>query len=413
MTPVVLDAQGRICAGHARVEAAKLLGMKLIPVIRATHLNETETRAFALADNKIASMAEWDREILATEIGELQIILPEIGTDIAVTGFDAGEVDSLMIDFADQSSNPADEIPELGDNATARTGDLFNLEKHRLLVGDARDEGSYTRLMRTEKAVMAFLDPPYNVRVDGHVGGRGRIKHRDFACASGEMTAEQFIGFLEETLGQCAAHTHDGGIHFICMDWRNIRELLEAASKVYSEMKNLCVWTKSNAGQGTFYRNQHELVFVYKHGTAAHINNFKLGQNGRWRTNVWAYAGVNSFRAGRMDELKMHPTVKPTSLVSDAIRDCSRRGSIVLDAFAGSGSTIMAAEQIGRRAYCLEIDANYADVAITRWQKFTGRDAVLESTGQTFGEVCAERGATETTATAPTVKSQRASHGQE
>ncbi len=238
---------------------------------------------------------------------------------------------------------------------------------------------------------MAFLDVPYNVKINGHAGGRGRIKHREFAHASGEMDAEQFIQFLQTTLSLCAAHLVDGGIAYVCMDWRHIGELLTAGQAAFTELKNICVWNKTTPGQGTFYRNQFELVFVYKHGNSPHINTFELGQHGRTRSNVWTYPGANSFRAGRLDELKMHPTVKPVVLVADAMRDCSRRGSIVLDAFAGSGTTIMAAEQTGRRAFCMEIDPLYIDVAIRRWQTFTKKDAVLHSTGQTFDELQLER----------------------
>jgi DNA modification methylase len=234
---------------------------------------------------------------------------------------------------------------------------------------------------------MAFLDPPYNVRVAGHVGGRGRIKHEEFACASGEMTSEQFVQFLKETLGTAARHTVDGGIAYVCMDWRHARELLDAGSAVYDELKNICVWAKTTPGQGSFYRSQHELVFVFKRGASPHLNTFELGQHGRTRSNVWTYPGANAFRAGRMDELKMHPTVKPVALIADAMRDCSRRGSVILDPFAGSGTSIMAAEKIGRRAFCMEIEPRYVDVAIRRWQQYTGKDAILESTGQTFGEL--------------------------
>ena len=245
--------------------------------------------------------------------------------------------------------------------------------------------------MQGEMAEMAFLDPPYNVKIDGHVGGRGRTKHREFAYASGEMTSDQFVRFLQETLGLCAYHTVDGGITYVCMDWRHARELLAAGAAVYDELKNICVWAKTTPGQGSFYRSQHELVFVYKRGQAPHLNTFELGQHGRTRSNVWTYPGANTFRAGRMDELKIHPTVKPVALIADAMRDCSQRGSIILDAFAGSGTTVMAAEQIGRRAFCIEIEARYVDVAIRRWQRFTGKDAILEPTGQTFEEVLTAR----------------------
>ena len=201
------------------------------------------------------------------------------------------------------------------------------------------------------------------------------------------MTADEFIGFLEETLGLCARYSADGSIHFVCMDWRHAGELIAAGGAVFSELKNVCVWVKNNGGQGSFYRSQHELVFVFKNGRGPHLNTFGLGQGGRSRTNVWNYAGVNTFRTGRMDELQMHPTVKPVALVADAMRDCSKRGAIVLDAFAGSGTTIMAAEQVGRRAYCMEIDPVYADVCVRRWQAYTGRDAVLAITGETFDEL--------------------------
>jgi DNA modification methylase len=392
ISPIIADDRGRIVAGHARLEAAKLIGLKHVPVIRVSHLSETEIRAYMLADNKLAEKAGWDREILAMELEELQIALPEVGLDLAITGFEPAEVDAIMGDFGEGRVNPADEIPELEDIAVARKGDLFVLGRHRLLVGDARDAQAYVNLMQGQTATMAFLDPPYNVKIDGHVGGRGRIKHREFAFAAGEMTSEEFVGFLQGTLAGCARHTVDGGINFVCMDWRHARELLEAGASVYDELKNICVWTKTTPGQGSFYRSQHELVFVYKRGHAPHLNTFELGQRGRTRTNVWTYAGANAFRAGRMDELRMHPTVKPVALIADAMKDCSQRGSIVLDAFAGSGSTIMAAEQVGRHAFCIEIDPRYVDVVVRRWQRVTRKDAILEATGQTFDEVLAAHG---------------------
>jgi DNA modification methylase len=386
--PVVVDNRGRIVAGHGVWLAAKKLGLKLIPVIRVSHLSETQLRAYALADNQLATKSGWDRELLSLEFGDLQIALPEIGLDLTMLGFDTGEIDSVFEDFGDGATNPADEIPEIDDGpAVSQLGDVFVMGRHRLLVGDARDPDAYQRLMQGEVAEMGIHDPPYNVRIQGNVGGRGRIKRREFACASGEMDSPQFIAFLKATLGPCARHSLDGAIHYVCVDWRHVGELIAAGTEVFDDLKNMCVWVKSNAGQGSFYRSQHELVLVFKHGHAPHLNNFGLGAGGRTRSNVWRYAGVNSFRAGRMDELKMHPTVKPVAMIADAIRDCSRRGSIVLDAFAGSGTTIMAAEQLGRRAFCMEIDPRYADVAIRRWQAVTKRDAVLEATGQTFDQL--------------------------
>ena len=387
INPIVVDESGTIYAGHARAEAAKLLGLSHVPVVRPSHLSETEMRAYMLADNKLATLAGWDPELLGTEFADLQIRLPEAGLDLDITGFEPGEIDLIMSDLAEDNANSADDLSGLDDAPVANSGDLFVLGRHRIIVGDARDEETYERLLGSEKAAMAFLDPPYNVKVNGHVGGRGKIKHPEFAEASGEMNSDQFVQFLKATLGQCARHTIDGAITYVCMDWRHASDLLKAGAAVYDDLKNICVWSKSTPGQGSFYRSQHEFVFVYKTGTAPHINTFELGQHGRSRSNVWSYPGANSFRAGRINELKMHPTVKPVALIADAMRDCSRRGSIILDAFAGSGSTIAAAEKVGRRAFCVEIAPPYADVAIRRWQRITGKDAILKSTEQTFDDL--------------------------
>jgi DNA modification methylase len=239
---------------------------------------------------------------------------------------------------------------------------------------------------------VVFTDPPYNVPIDGHVGGLGAVKHREFKMASGEMTSVEFEHFLKTVFGNLASAGVDGALHFICMDWRHMAEVMSAASGVYSELKNLCVWNKNNGGMGSLYRSKHELVFVYKAGTAPHLNTIELGKHGRYRTNVWDYAGVNTFRSGREAELEMHPTVKPTALVIDAIKDCSRRGEIVLDVFAGSGTTIMAAHKSRRRARAIELDPLYVDVAIRRWQSYTGQVGRMAVTGETFAEAEERRG---------------------
>ncbi len=260
-----------------------------------------------------------------------------------------------------------------------------------MLCGDARDPLSYAALLGDEKVRLVFTDPPYNVRIDGHVGGLGAIKHREFAMASGEMSVAEFQRFLTTVFENMAEFSEDGAIHFVCMDWRHLGEIQAAAKGVYSALKNLCVWNKDNGGMGSFYRSKHELVFVFKVGTAPHINTVELGRGGRYRTNVWDYAGVNTLRPGRTEELEMHPTVKPVALVIDAIKDCSRRGDIVLDPFSGSGTTIMAAQKGGRRARAMEIDPLYCDVAIRRWQAFTGEQAKLEVIGTTFDEMAKQR----------------------
>lgn len=391
MWPIVIDERGIIRAGVGRWQAALLLGLRFIPVIRVGHLSEIEFRAFQLADNKLAEKAGWDRGVLAVELDELQVALPEIGLTLNDTGFDPDEIDSILLDLEDGDPGEDDSFEPPRGPAISRRGEMFTLGRHRLVIEDARDPRAFASLMQGELADIAFLDPPYNVPVRGHISGRGRVKHPEFMCAAGEMSAGEFTSFLITTLGHCARHSANGAIHFVCMDWRHDKELLEAGSVVYGELKNICIWVKTNAGQGSFYRSQYEQVFVYKCGNGPHINTFGLGQNGRSRSNVWRYAGVNTFKAGRMDELRQHPTVKPVELVVDALRDCSRRGSLVLDAFCGSGTTLLAAERIGRRAYCLELDPSYADVAIRRWQRFTGRDAIVQRTGQTFSELEAER----------------------
>jgi DNA modification methylase len=388
--PILVDEGYSIIAGYGRDQAAKLLGLKEVPVIIMAGLSEAEKRALALADNKIAANAGWDRAMLAAELGELADLLPDCDLTLDITGFEPAEIDSLMGDFVDPEHDPADEVPQLVEEPISRRGDLWVLGSHCLLCGDAREEANLRRLMGRERGGMVFTDSPYNVRV-ASIQGRGRIRHREFAMASGEMAPEAFIEFLVTCTTLAARYSVQGSIHFLCIDWRHIGEMLAAGKQVYSELKNLVVWVKSNAGQGTFYRSQHELIFVFKNGEAPHVNNFELGQHGRNRSNVWTYAGANTFRPGRMQDLAEHPTVKPLALVADAMRDCSKRGDIVLDPFMGSGTTILAAERVGRRGYGLELDPQYVDVAVRRWESYTKRDATLKTTGQTFGEVASVR----------------------
>jgi DNA modification methylase len=385
VNPVLIDEDHQIIAGHGRVAAAKRLGLTEVPVLRIEHLSEEEKRAYILADNRLAEDAGWDQELLAIELQGL------IDCDFAieVTGFEACEVD-IVLDDAAAANAPDhsldDEIPPLAQRSITKLGDLWQLGGHRLLCGDALSAASYDLLLNGDQASLIFTDPPYNVPIDGHVSGLGKRQHREFGMGSGEMTPEQFQTFLQTVFGHLVAHSVSGSIHFVCMDWRHLGETLAAGESVYSELKNLCVWVKSNGGMGTFYRSRHELVFAFKNGSAEHINNFELGQNGRCRTNVWEYAGANSFGRARDDALAMHPTVKPVALVADALRDCSKRGQIVLDPFAGSGSTLVAAEKTGRRARVLELDPLYCDTIIRRWQTVTGKRAIHRASRQTFEE---------------------------
>ena len=383
---VVVDEDGVILVGHGRCQAARIAGLEAVPVLRLSHLTAEQKIAFSLADNKIALNADWEMDQLKVLWQEL--VGAEINFDLEVTGFETAEID-LLVDGPTEPErlDRSDLLPPVQTEAVSRLGDLWHLGDHRLLCADACDPASYADLMEDEPARLVFTDPPYNVRIDGHVGGLGAVKHREFKMASGEMTSAEFEHFLKTVFGNLASASIDGAVHFICMDWRHLGEVMNAAAGIYSELKNLCVWNKNNGGMGSFYRSKHELVFVYKVGSAPHLNTVELGKHGRYRTNVWDYAGVNTFRSGRDAELEMHPTVKPTALVIDAIKDCSRRGDIVLDAFSGSGTTIMAAHKSRRRARAIELDPLYVDVAIRRWQTYAGQTATMAVTGESFEEV--------------------------
>lgn len=391
MSPVLVDSKNGIIAGHGRVAAAQQLGMSDIPTVRVDHLSPAQVRAYVIADNKLAENAGWDRNLLALELQELSV---ELNFDVTVTGFETAEVDLLIGEVGQTQPEEADNVPEIDRSKPAIScpGDLWRIGDHFLLCGDALDKASYRTLLGSKKAQMVFTDPPYNVPIAGHVSGKGKAKHREFAMASGEMTEAQFTKFLKTTFERLEAFSANGSIHFICMDWRHMQEVLDAATP-YSELKNLCVWAKTNAGMGSLYRSQHELVFVFKSGTAPHINNVELGRFGRNRTNIWNYAGVNTFSKERDAELAMHPTVKPLALVADAILDCSKRGGIVLDVFAGSGTTLIAAEKTGRRGYGIEFDPYYVDTIIRRFSSTYDLKAVHVQTGKTFEEMSAKQSA--------------------
>lgn len=390
--PVLVDGHGGIIAGHGRVEAAKRLGLKTVPTIRLDHLNEEQLRAYVIADNRLAEIAGWDREMLAIELQYLSAI--DVDFDVEIVGFETAEIDLMIEGFETAETGEADHVPEPEDDqpAVTRIGDLWLLGRHRLLCADALDKASYQRLMAGESARMVFTDPPYNVRVDGHVCGLGKIKHREFAMASGEMSEAQYVAFLQAALAGLAEACVDGALLYVFIDWRHVYELLSAARKVGLDLFNLVVWNKTNGGMGSFYRSKHELVCVFKKGRAPHINNIELGSHGRYRTNVWSHPGVNTLGKSRLDELAMHPTVKPVALVADAVKDCTRRGDIVLDGFAGSGTILMAAEKTGRIGYGVELDARYVDTAVRRWERHTGKKAIHAETSLTMEELAEARG---------------------
>ncbi|MEP2726926.1 site-specific DNA-methyltransferase [Roseibium sp.] len=388
--PLMVDDQNQIIAGHGRLAAAKELGLKSIPCIRLSALNPAQRRGYLIADNKIALNASWDIEALALEFGDLL----EMDFEVDLTGFEQPEVDKVMYDVAQASTKheaPEDACPPTpsASEVVTRSGDHWTLGRHALLCGDAKDPTAIDALMGNAKTDMVFIDPPYNVRIKGNVSGKGR--HGEFAEASGEMSRAEFTEFLTSSFQSVERACRSGAIVYVCMDWRHLEELLAAGYAVFTHLMNLCVWAKTNGGMGTFYRSQHELIFVWKVGDDPHTNNFGLGDAGRYRTNVWSYAGVNTFKAEREEELAMHPTVKPVALVADAIRDVSNRGQSVLDVFGGSGTTLIAAEKTGRIARLMELDPAYCDVTIRRWEKLTGKSAVLLSSGADFASVEADR----------------------
>ncbi len=387
--PLLVDGDLQVIAGHGRLLASKLLGLDQVPVIRLEHLSEHQRRAFMIADNRLTENSEWDDQLLGEELKILSEA--EIDFSLEVIGFEMGEIDLRIENLTpgvEDETDPADSLPEPSRVAVTQSGDAWALGKHRVLCADALMQRSYEQLLDDRRANVVFTDPPYNVPISGHVSGNGKIQHREFPMASGELSESGFTDFLSIALTLFAEFSREGSVHYVCMDWRHMKELLAAGRAARSKLLNMCVWVKDNAGMGSFYRSQHELVFVFENGTKSYRNNVQLGRFGRSRSNVWHYPGVNSFARATEEGnlLALHPTVKPVALVADAIMDCSARGDIVLDAFLGSGTTVIAAERTGRTCYGMELDPGYVDTVVRRWQKFTGLGALHQRTGQTFAQ---------------------------
>jgi DNA modification methylase len=392
--PVLVGRHGDVIAGHGRLMACPELGITEVPTLCLDHLSPAQARAFMIADNKLTEIATWDDRLLAEQLRDLS--LSGLDFSLEVTGFMTAEIDlriNSLEDKPSQDADPADVLPESpAGPLVSKIGDAWLLGRNRLLCGSALDTLAFTALMGQEHAAMVFTDPPYNVEVDGHASGLGAIHHRPFPMASGEMDKAEFTAFLAQACRNLAAFSAAGSLHFICMDWRHLDELLVAGAEAYGELKNLCVWVKDNAGMGSLYRSQHELVLVFKQRGGAHRNNVQLGQFGRNRSNVWHYPGANSFaRCGTEGNLlALHPTVKPVAMVADAILDCTERGDIVLDGFLGSGTTVIAAERTGRRCYGVELDPVFVDTAVRRWQLLTGGKARHAASGSYFDDLAGE-----------------------
>ncbi|HIF51315.1 MAG TPA: DNA methylase N-4 [Thiotrichaceae bacterium] len=389
INPVIIDENFQIIAGHGRVLAAEHIKLTQVPTIQVTHLTESEIRAYRLADNKLADNSNWDNELLKIELEYLTNI--DIDIDVNLTGFETAEIDVLLnTPLEEDPEDPPPLLPEAEDIVT-RQGDLWLCGPHKIICGDCRDENTLNTLMGKSKARIIITDPPYNVPIDGHVCGLGKIKHKDFAMASGEMTSPEFAHFLKQCFEKFVQFSTDGSLHFVFMDWRHLQELLTAGNDIYETFINLCIWVKTNAGMGSLYRSQHELIAIFKNGLAPHINNIELGKYGRYRTNVWSYPGVNSFGKERDETLAMHPTVKPIAMIADAIMDVTNHNDIVLDGFVGSGTTLLAAEQTNRRCYAIEIDPRYVDVALNRWMAATSKMPVHAKSNLPFTEIAEQR----------------------
>jgi DNA modification methylase len=387
--PLLIDEAGTILAGHGRLEAARRLGLHEVPTLTITGLSESEKRAIVIADNALPAQAEWDFELLREHFKNLV----EVDFDVELTGFSTGEVD-LIIDsetIADKPTTGEILDVEVQDVPVSREGDIWQCGRHSVLCGNSLRPEGFEDLLNGDVADLVVADPPYNVRVDGHATGNGKTRHREFQMASGEMSEEEFTKFLASFIGNAIQFSRNGAIHFIFMDWRHLPELLAAARPQYSDWKNLLVWNKTNAGQGSFYRSKHELIGVFKNGEGRHINNFGLGAKGRYRTNVLNYPSVNSMHPARKGEVALHPTVKPIALIADLIRDCSRRNDLVLDPFGGSGTTLLAAERTGRIARLIELDPLYVDLTVRRWEKASGKPALLVGANEPFQNVTAKR----------------------
>ncbi len=381
--PIAIDREGLVVSGHARLEAAKKLGLEQVPVIYLEHLSKEQIKAFTIADNRLSEMSSWDDALLATQLKELSSV--ELNFDLEAIGFTMGEID-LRIENLENYDEAFDTIPDIIEGpAISKLGDVWLLDKHRLLCGNAQSPNDFDLLMGNGLAGMVITDPPYNVRIQGHVGGKGKIRHKEFQMASGEMSEQEFTQFLKTTFELLIQHSHDGSVHTIFMDWRHLPEILAAGKANFSDLLNLCIWVKNQAGMGSLYRSQHELALIFKNGNATHQNNVQLGRFGRHRTNVWNYGGIQTMRHGEEgDLLALHPTVKPIQMIADAILDCSMVNDIILDPFLGSGTTLLASARVGRRCYGMEIDPHYLDTAIRRWQRMTGLYAIDAVTGETF-----------------------------
>jgi DNA modification methylase len=389
--PILIDGRGRIVDGAALVEAAREMELTELWAVSLNSLSNSETRILRLALNRIQEDTEWDQEELKKEFGEILIDDPSV--DLSDSGFDIQEIDVLL--FGDEAIIEAltpELLTELQEEPFIESGDLFRLDDHFILCGTALEGASFETLMQGILAAAVISDPPYNLS-QSEIGNKGAIQHDDFVMAAGEMSGAEFRTFLHTFLTLIAAHMKDGALAYIFMDWRHVSDIIETGKTVLGQLMNVIIWAKDNPGMGSFYRSQQEMLPVFRKGPGPHTNNIQLGKFGRNRSNVWNYPGASSFGSQAREALAGHPTPKPVQLVADAILDCTNRGGIVLDPFLGSGTTLLAAEQVGRRCRAIEIEPAYVVLACRRWEQITGEQAVHVATDLTLDELKQKRAA--------------------
>lgn len=382
--PILIDGESRIISGHAQWDVAKRLGMSEVMVIRVEHLNEPQTKALMVALNRLGDLSKWDEQALSTILLDLHEI--ELGFDIEATGFAEIEIE-LRIEGLDDVTEAEGEVVLVGDGPTVtQPGDLWQLGDHRLLCADALKEESWQQLMGEDRAALVVTDPPFNISIDGNVTGLGKFRHREFAMATGELSPAEFTAFLQTAMAHAHHWSAPGSVHTWAMDWRHANEITAAGLAVYERYLNMAVWVKDRPGMGSWLRSQHELFFIFGKGGAPINNRVQLGRFGRSRSNVWHYPSAASV-ARTSDEgnpLSWHPTVKPLALICDILLDSTAKGEIIADPFAGSGTALMAAEKLGRKARCLELDPAYCDTIIRRWQRWSGAEAIRVADGLQF-----------------------------
>lgn len=385
--PILIDSDAHIVHGHLVWEAARRLKLDAVPVVRIDHLNATERRALAIALNRLGETGEWDVDALKLEFAELI----ELDEEVVSTGFELAEIDALLIE-GEPDETEDDDLPPLPLSAVSQLGDIWVIGDHRLVQGDARDREVYERLIADGEGVrLTLTDVPFNVPIRGHCTGQAH--HREFAVAHGELSREEFAAFNTEWMQLASSVLVEGGLLATFIDWRSVELILSAGRETGLDLLNIVVWAKSNAGQGSLWRSGHEMLPVFKKGSAPHCNRVELGRWGRYRSNVWTYPGASSLGSDAREGLATHPSVKPRAMIEDALLDVTDRGDVVCDCFLGSGTMLLAAEATGRRCRAIEIDGTYCDLAIDRWQQMTGREATLEETGETHAEVARRRSA--------------------